>query len=71
VSHLLFLIALIMGAVGITLLFVAFTQFFVNPGTARWLSRLGAVCGLITRLCFIGVALVPLNTYGLLHNVFL
>ncbi len=34
-SRLLFLIALIAGAVGITQLFAAFTQFFVAPGRAR------------------------------------
>jgi hypothetical protein len=58
-------------ATGITLLFAAFTQFFAISGTARWLRRLGAVCGLVTSLYFIGVALVPLNKYGLLHNLFL
>jgi hypothetical protein len=71
VAHLLFMIALIIGAFGIMLLFAAFTQFFATPSAARWLGRLGAVCGLITGLCFIGVAVVPLNQYGLLHNVFL
>ena len=71
VSHLLFMIALIIGGLGIILLFAAFTQFFVTPSTGRWLGRLGAVCGLITGLCFIGVAAVPLNQYGLLHNLFL
>jgi hypothetical protein len=62
---------LIIGAFGITLLFAAFTQFFAIAGTARWLSRLGVACGLITSLCFIGVAVIPLNRYGLLHNLFL
>ena len=71
VSRLLFMIALIIGSFGIMLLFAAFTQFFTSPGTARWLSRLAAACGLITGLCFIGVAVVPLDRYGLLHNLFL
>ena len=71
VSHLLFLIALIIGAFGITLLFAAFTQFFATAGTARRLSHLGAVCGLATSLCFIGVAIIPLNRNGQLHNLFL
>jgi hypothetical membrane protein len=70
-SRLLFTIALIMGALGITLFFAAFTQFFLVPGTARWLSRLGAVCALVTSLCFIGIAFVPLNRNGQLHNLFL
>lgn len=71
VSHLLFMLALIIGAFGIMFLFAAFTQFFAPPGAARWLSQLGAVCGFITGLCFIGVAVLPLNRYGLLHNLFL
>ena len=71
VSHLLFMLALIIGAFGILLLFAAFTQFFTSPGTARWFSRLAAVCGFITGLCFIGVAVVPLDQYGLLHNLLL
>jgi hypothetical membrane protein len=70
-SRLLFTIALNMGALGITLFFVAFTQFFPAPGKARWLSRLGAVCALVTGLCFIGIAFVPLNRNGQLHNLFL
>ena len=70
-SRLLFTIALNMGALGITLFFAAFTQFFPVPGTTRWLSRLGAVCALITSLYFIGIAFVPLNRNGQLHNLFL
>ncbi len=71
VSHLLFMIGLIIGGLGIILLFAAYTQFFVTPVRARRPGRLAAVCGLITGLCFIGVAVVPLNQYGLLHNLFL
>jgi hypothetical membrane protein len=70
-SRLLFTIALIMGALGITLYFAAFTQFFPVPGTTRWLSRLGAIGALVTSLCFIGVAIVPLNRAGQLHNLLL
>ncbi len=70
-SRLLFMIGLIMGALAITLLFAAFTQFFPTPGTTRWLSRLAALCALVTSLCFIGVAVVPLNRFGQLHNLFL
>jgi hypothetical protein len=69
-SRLLFTIALTMGAVGIMLSFAAFTQFFTVPDTSRWLSRLGAICDLITGLCFIGVAFAPMNRAGKLHNLF-
>lgn len=70
-SRLLFTIALNMGALGITFFFVAFTRFFPGPGTTRWLSRLGAVFALVTSLCFIGIAFVPLNRAGQLHNLLL
>jgi hypothetical protein len=70
-SRLFFMIALITGAVGTMLYFAAFTQFFPIPGTARWLSRLGAVCALVTGFCFIGVAVVPLNIFVQLHNLLL
>lgn len=70
-SRLLFTIALIMGALDISLFFAAFIQFFPVPGIARWLSRLGAVCALVTSLWFIGVASVPLNYNGQLHDLLL
>ena len=70
-SSLLFTIAVNIGALGIILFFVAFIQFFPAPGTAQWLSRLGTVCALVTSLCFIGIAFVPLNRNGQLHNLFL
>ncbi len=70
-SRLLFTIALNMGALSITLFFAAFTQFFPVPGTTRWLSRLGAACALVTSLCVSGMAFVPLNRSGQLHNLLL
>lgn len=70
-SMVLFTIALSMGAVGIALFFLAFTQLFTASGLALWLSRLGAGGGLVASLCFLGVAAVPLDLNGWLHNVFL
>lgn len=70
-SMVLFIAALSMGAVGIALFFLAFTQLFPSPGISLWLSRLGAGCGLIASFCFLGVAGVPLDLSGRVHNLFL
>lgn len=71
ISRVLFTIALSMGALGVALFFVALTQFFPGSGIAARLSRLGAICGLVTSICFIGVAFVPLDFSGLVHYMFL
>ena len=55
-SMVLFTIALSLGALGIALFFIAFTQLFPASSISLWLSRLGASCGLIASLCFLGVA---------------
>ncbi len=70
-SRVLFTIALSMGALSIALFFVAFTQFFTGSGIALRLSRIGAVCGLVTSICLIGVAFVPMDLSGQVHNLFL
>ncbi|MBV9257412.1 MAG: hypothetical protein JO215_05285 [Ktedonobacteraceae bacterium] len=71
ISRMLFTFALSMGAVAVALFFVALTQFFPGSGMAPQLSRLGAICGLVTSVCFIGVAFVPLDLSSLVHYVFL
>jgi len=71
ISRVLFTVALSMGAVGVALFFIALTPFFPNSGTASWLSRLAAIFGLITSICFIGVAFVPLDLSGQVHYLFL
>ena len=70
-SMVLFTIALSLGALGIALFFIAFTQLFTASGIALWLSRLGAGCGLVASVCFLGVAGVPLDLNGRVHNLFL
>jgi hypothetical protein len=67
----LFTVALSMGALGIAMFFVALTQFFPGSGIVPLLSRLGAICGTVTSICFIGVALVPLDLSSPVHYVFL
>ncbi len=71
ISRVFFTSALSMGAVGVALFFVALTQFFPGSGIAPRLSRLGAIFGLVTGICFIGVAFVPLDLSGQVHYLFL
>lgn len=71
ISRMLFTIALSMGAVSVALFFIALTPFFPNFGTISWLSRLATIFGLITSICFIGVAFVPLDLSGQVHYLFL
>jgi hypothetical protein len=67
-SMVLFISALILGAVATGLFSLAFTQLFtLSPLTIR-LSRLGALCGLIAGICIFGVAVVPEDLSTWLHN---
>ena len=69
-SMVLFISALILGALATGLFSLAFTQLFtLTPFTIRF-SRLGALCGLIAGLCIIGVAIVPEDLSTWLHNFF-
>jgi len=64
----LFISALILGALATGLFSLAFTQLFtLTPFTIRF-SRLGALCGLIAGLCIIGVGVVPEDLSSWLHN---
>jgi hypothetical protein len=70
-SHVLFTIALSLGALSFAPFFVALTQLFTGSGLTMWLSRLGAGCGLISSIGFLGVAYMPLNISAQVHNLFL
>jgi hypothetical membrane protein len=67
-SMVLFISALILGALATALFSLAFTQLFtLSPFTIR-VSRLGALCGLLAGLCIFGVAVVPEDLSTSLHN---
>jgi len=66
-----FTLALSAGGLGIALFFLALLPFFTGSSRTRWLSRLGAVFGLLASLCFLGVALVPLDLAGAIHDLFI
>jgi hypothetical protein len=71
VSRILFTSALSIGAGSVALFFMAFTRFFSGSSITVWLSRLGAICGLITGICLVGVAFVPMDLSSQVHNLFL
>ena len=70
-SMVLFIIALILGAIATGLFSLAFTQLFTLSPLTIWFSRLGALCGLIAGICILGVAVVPEDLSSRLHNFFI
>ena len=54
----------------LAMFFVAFTQFFGHVPWARLFSRLGAVAGVVSGVCFVGIAATPANLHEWGHGVF-
>jgi|SRR5579859_5201867 len=69
-SRMLFTTSLTIVALSLALFFLAFTRFFIGSASALRLSRLGAVFGIATSICFVGVACVPADLYRQVHNLF-
>jgi hypothetical protein len=63
VSAILWFVAMTTAGVGLLLFFIAFRQFFTESRTGRILSGLGSVIGIISGICFVGVAFTPANVY--------
>ncbi len=59
VAAILFFVALTLAGAGLVLFFAAFRQFFSHNPTSDRFSRLGSLFGVVSGMCFIGVALVP------------
>lgn len=70
VSLALFVAALTIVGVGLAIFFIALRQFFLESRSGKWISAIGAACGVVTGVCFIGVALTPWNIYLVAHNDF-
>ena len=70
VSAILFVTALTLAGLGLVLFFVAAPQFFWQRRTLRGLSVLGSVFGVISGLCYVGVAFTPANLYPVAHGRF-
>lgn len=59
VSAALFFTGLFAAGIGLVLFCLAFPQFFTSTKTARVFSLLGSFFGILSGLCFIGVAFTP------------
>ncbi len=70
VSAMLFVIALTLAGAGLGLFFVAFRAFFTQSLSGKVLSAIGSLFGVISGLCFVGVAFTPANVYGRAHGQF-
>ena len=70
VSAILFFVALTVAGLGLATFFLAMRRFFRQDRSARLLSRLGAIAGLVSGLAFVGVAWAPVNLAGALHRLF-
>jgi hypothetical protein len=67
VSLVLFVIAMILSGSGMMTFFAAFPQFFGKTRTSRTLSLIGSALGVISGICFIGVAAAPADVNKPLH----
>ncbi|HLW38167.1 MAG TPA: hypothetical protein VKR99_07035 [Candidatus Eremiobacteraceae bacterium] len=69
-SMFLFGLALTTIAGGMVMFFVAFSLLFRQSTVSVWLSRIAALCGAVTAVCFVGVAFTPWNLFLQAHNGF-
>lgn len=70
VSALLFFIGLFAAGSGLVLFCLAFPQFFTSIKAARISSLLGSFFGILSGLCFIGVAFTPADIHTGWHITF-
>jgi len=63
----LFCIALTLAGSGQAFFFVAFRDFFMTDRTGQVLSALGSAIGIISGLCFVGIAWAPYDLFFDLH----
>ena len=67
VSAVMFITALTMAGGGLVLFFLAFPRFFTGSQWAKVLSGIGSTFGVVSGICFIGVAFTPANLYLKAH----
>jgi len=66
ISLILFAIPLSIVGIGIVAFFIAFRDFFTSDRTGTLLSWLGTFIGVVSGLCFVGIAFAP---YDVLFNI--
>jgi hypothetical membrane protein len=67
VSAALFWTGLTLAGSGLVLFFIAFRLFFRAERVGRFWSDLGSVVGVISGLCFVGIACAPYDVFFALH----
>lgn len=67
VSAILFFLALSIAGIGLIYFFIAFREFFKNDRTGANLSTAGTAIGVISGLCFVGIAFAPYDLLLDLH----
>jgi hypothetical protein len=70
ISMVLFITALSLAGTMLAMFFVVLAQFFNQPSWTKWIGRLGAIAGVISGICFVGIAATPANLHGWAHGVF-
>jgi hypothetical protein len=70
VSLILFITSMFLSGSGMMAFFAAFPQFFRSTRTNRTLSLVGSALGIISGICFIGVAAFPADVNMPLHKDF-
>ena len=70
ISASLFVPALTLAGFGLMFFFLAYPQFFGKTRTGRFLSLCGSLSGIISGLCFVGVAWAPADISLNLHRDF-
>ncbi len=70
VSLVLFVIAMIFSGSGMMTFFAVFPQFFRSSFATRTLSLIGSALGILSGVCFIGVAAAPADVNLSLHGDF-
>jgi len=63
VSAILWFLAMSLAGAGLVLFFVSFRQFFTGSRWGRILSGLGSAVGVVSGICFVGVAFTPANVF--------
>jgi hypothetical membrane protein len=66
----LFVVAMTLAGFGLVLFFVVFLRFFRHTLAGKVLGGMGSVCGVLSGLCFVGVALTPANLFLEAHGLF-
>lgn len=70
ISAVLFFISMTLAGTCLVLFFLAFPQFFIQTPSGKMLSIFGSIFGVISGLCFIGVAFTPANLFLEAHKSF-